>query len=251
MGSGQVHAGTVAGAALNPLIRFARPNSVEWETDLYPPSKFRNYFGHLDRIDRGPQAFEVFRDAPGVIEPHFHPIDQFQVFVRGADLALGKADCDPVAVHYTDGFSPYGPITWGDDGITFFNLRARADTGANWMPASREMLVRRAGRYMTAHCSVEETSAAGKEHDTWLIPPHEDGLLVFARVAGPGEELTDETAGGAGRFEFVLSGELVLEQEPGPFPAHSIVFVPAGMRLPRRRAGASGVHTLTMQSPFD
>jgi hypothetical protein len=182
-----------------------------------------------------------------VIEPHFHPIDQFQIFVRGTDLKLGKHVCEPVAVHYTDGYTPYGPITWGEGGMAFFNLRARADTGAHWMPGSREKLARRAGRSETVHCGLADPATAQGAEQQVLIAEHDDGLFAFGMVAGPGVELPEDVVGGAGRYELVLAGELELEDET--LPAHSLLFVSAGDRLPARRAGAAGAHVLTVQSP--
>jgi hypothetical protein len=105
-----------------------------------------DYIGNSHKNQRGPQAFLVELEKPGhIIKPHFHHVDQFQIVVDGGGT-LGKHELHPVTVHYTDSFTPYGPIVAGENGLKFFNFRPAADVGAEYMPGSRERLLRHAGR---------------------------------------------------------------------------------------------------------
>jgi hypothetical protein len=208
----------------------------------------RAFIGDKKQIHRGPQAFVNDFRQTHVIDPHFHMVDQFQIFVRGT-LRIGKQHLNAVTVHYTDAFTPYGPIVCDEGGMTFFNLRARADVDAHWMPESRERMVRRAGRHRVAECRLQETSDAGFAQQSVLVGPEDDGLCVLLTVAGPDKQLPDAVAGGAGRYELVLSGTLAVGSRT--LPAHSLLFAPAGERLPARRAGDAGVQLLTAQPPSD
>src|SRR5262245_45589452 len=114
------------------------------DSEAVPASAVANYIGDVARLDRGPQAFLVEIFGEYTIEPHFHEVDQFQIMVRGDSVRLGKHDASPVTVHYVDSYTPYGPIVCAEDGISFFNLRARGDLGAHYMPAEHDNLHRRA-----------------------------------------------------------------------------------------------------------
>jgi hypothetical protein len=106
-----------------------------------------SYLGETPRIEEatgvvsGPQAFLVAK-GPGVpvLRVHFHPVNQFQVFVRGGGK-LGGHEIQQWLVHYSDSLTPYGPILPGDRGVAFLTLRAEHDSGASYMPESRDELV--------------------------------------------------------------------------------------------------------------
>ncbi|MEX2626738.1 MAG: hypothetical protein WD225_07620 [Ilumatobacteraceae bacterium] len=66
------------------------------------------------RSSDGPQLFYSETLGPGATtRPHFHHVDQFQVFVEGRQR-LGSATVEPITVHDADAQTPYGPIA-GDD----------------------------------------------------------------------------------------------------------------------------------------
>src|SRR5436309_1317297 len=83
--------------------------------DLHPRNEgtktFRtDYFGSGKSLEETPQAFLVEVVLPGaVIHPHFHRVPQFQIVIAGGGR-IGKHPLEPVAVHYVDAFTPYGPI---------------------------------------------------------------------------------------------------------------------------------------------
>ena len=204
------------------------------------------YFGSNRAVQRGPQGFYVDFGPNFLIEPHFHRVDQFQIVVRGFG-SIGKHAMDPVTVHYTDGFTPYGPIVCGEEGMAFFNFRSHSDVGAYPMPASKDELERKAGRSRTEHtrCHLDGDNHTRMES---LIDLTDDGLAAYEHVVAPGANLPDEVVGGACRYQLVIDGSLVVDDQD--LPARSAIFASAGEVLSHRRAGAGGLHLLQVQLPY-
>jgi hypothetical protein len=204
------------------------------------------YFGSSAKVERGPQGFYVDFGPNFLIHPHFHRVDQFQIVVRGSGR-IGKHPMDPVTVHYTDGFTPYGPIVCSEEGMAFFNFRSHSDVGAYPMPKSKDELERKAGRTRTEHTRLH---LGGDRHTRMeaLIDLEDDGLAAFELVAAPGSNLADEVVGGACRYQLVLSGAMVVDERE--LPARSAVFASAGEVLSHRRAGPEGLHLLQVQLPY-
>lgn len=227
------------------MVVSVHPDEAKF-TQYSPAVAVVNYLGSNVEMSRGPQAFVVSCGPEYVIKPHFHPIDQFQVFFKGS-ATIGKHALDPVTVHYTDGFTPYGPITGGHEGFSFFNFRSRADVGALHMPESREQLARRAGRAITAQCRLALDAGVTSTRLETLIDPQADGLAVLELVAAADAVLPDEMVRGSGRYQFVLDGELV--QDGRALPVESCAFAGAGEVLTGRRAGSRGLHLLEVQLP--
>ncbi|MFM7781105.1 MAG: hypothetical protein ACKPB8_20485, partial [Alphaproteobacteria bacterium] len=99
---------------------------------------------------RPPQAFLVEQEPNAIVHPHFHFVDQFQVVVDGGGR-IGRHDVGPIMAHFAGACTGYGPITPGDDGLKYFTLRASADsTGAHFLPAARERMVKGPKRYVLA-----------------------------------------------------------------------------------------------------
>jgi hypothetical protein len=79
---------------------------------------FRSRFINDDNSGQveGATCYLIEQDPNTVIKAHFHQANQFQVIVSGGGR-LGKRDVAPVLVHYTDAYTPYGPINAGDAGL--------------------------------------------------------------------------------------------------------------------------------------
>src|SRR5690554_6860427 len=59
--------------------------------------------------ESAPQAFVArLGGSTGALPVHFHPVDQFQVFVKGQPR-FGRERVRPGVVHYVDAYQPYGP----------------------------------------------------------------------------------------------------------------------------------------------
>ncbi|MFC4950151.1 hypothetical protein [Pseudonocardia sp. GCM10023141] len=204
------------------------------------------YFGNSNVQQRGPQGFLVDIRTPGyVIKPHFHRVDQFQIAVDGG-ATIGAHDMDPVSVHYTDSFSPYGPIVVRDS-LKFFNFRSAADLGAQWMPGANDKRERKPGRNVVATAILGPEAEPATVRVRNMIDLHDDGLHVFEVSAGPDSVLFPDVAGGGGRFQIVLRGELHMDGEV--LPEMSCNFVAPGTALPERKAGPAGLQLLEAQLP--
>jgi len=203
-----------------------------------------DFFGNLHDPHAAPQAFLVRYDRDGTIRPHFHKVDQYQVVVEGGGT-LGKHSLSPVVVHYTDGFTPYGPIHAGAEGLSFFTLRVRPDVGAYFMPGSGDRMERKAGR--TFSVRVEANGHGGDATET-LRAPDASGLGAFRLRLAPGASATGPSPRESGGQYYVVAGGAVT-CEGRPLPRLSLVHVAPGDAAPRVTAGPEGADVLVLQYP--
>jgi hypothetical protein len=161
-----------------------------------------------------PQAFlvEMGSEAP-TLRVHYHPVDQFQIFVRGRGK-FGGHRVDRWAVHYADRFTPYGPLLSDDGGLSFLTLRAASNNGAFYMPDSQDEL---ASSLATVSGQPRRSStfalgqvAADTPSGTWTdVTVGDDGLrIVVGRIDGASAIALPEIHG-AGAYVIVMSGQLV------------------------------------------
>ena len=75
-----------------------------------------------------PTASFVEQRAQTAIPSHFHAVNQFQVLVEGQGT-LGTRAMHAWTVHYTNGFTGYGPLCAAAAAMAFFTLRNRHDAG--------------------------------------------------------------------------------------------------------------------------
>lgn len=198
--------------------------------------------------DGHPQAYLVMQPPNSVTRPHFHQTNQFQVFVDGSGR-VGKLRADPLTVQYAGANTPYGPIVAEDAGIHYFTLRQEWDSGAKYLPAKRDLLVKGRQRQVVGTAAPAAIPAAGTSEEV-LIAPEADGLLALALCLAPGTTATLPDAGdGGGQYHLVLAGSLQRDEEAlGPLslefasPDQGAVTVDAGpqglalllLRFPRR-----------------
>lgn len=103
-----------------------------------------DYFGSHTAVGDGPQAYLVRQESPE-LRAHFHEVDQFQVVLDGVGK-LGRDDARRGTLHYTDGFTTYGPIVTDPAvGLSYLTLRKTPTTGLNYMPEEREKRARERG----------------------------------------------------------------------------------------------------------
>ena len=187
--------------------------------------------GNEENDDGLPQGFLVMQPPWSVTPPHFHDHEQFQVVVEG-DGRIGRRSTRPLSVHYAAGHTPYGPIEAGENGLYYFTLRARWDSGAKYMPGSRDILkpVRRRHRLVndldlpdadelrsgsTDCIDVMDRDEDGVAASLYRIAPSSQATLACGTVAGGqyaivvGGSLTD-----AGRELGWLSGLYRYRREP-------------------------------------
>lgn len=191
----------------------------------------------------GPQCFYVESLTPSsTIRPHFHVVDQFQVFLEG-DGRLGSAPVEPVLVHYSDAYTPYGPIVAGPVGVRYMTLRTAGDPGGRPMPEARQERLRLGGRHITVRIPTD--APPGGFYD--LVAPHGDGLAVHVLDLGPGEARRAPSPSHGGRHILVVSGGLVLEGRI--HPRGSVVYGSPSDEPLEVVAAEEGLSLLVLQFP--
>lgn len=207
-----------------------------------------NYFGQRGTIDQNPQGFMVERPYPNaLINPHFHDVDQFQVVVGGSG-SIGKRPVKPIAFHYADAYTPYGPIKGDDGGLSFFTLRNCA-SGGHWaMPGNKQHMPGRAGRNVSQLFDTDISGLKENEIKTeHLIDPFDDGLQVKAYYLGPNAETDSIASDGGGQYHLVGSGFLLDGDKE--LPPNSLIRVERGEAAIHYKAGPEGASVLCMQYP--
>ena len=212
-----------------------------WRTDFIVAPK--------ERPDL-PQAF-LIESTPGRLLPtHFHEVDQFQVVVKGVGT-LAKHKLAARGVHFARGFTPYGPIRNGEEGIGFMTLRARRDprdaqflTDRRWrldeVPERKPWQFTQMPQFPEIEYGVTIHRIEGLKD--------ERGLEGWSVVMGPQAEAgLPAPAGSDGQFIVVLKGNLVYEQRErkGLTVIHLAPEEPA-LRL---RAGSEGLEAIVLNFP--
>jgi hypothetical protein len=197
-----------------------------------------------------PQAFLVEQDPGTVIEPHFHLENEFQVMVAGSG-SLGRHAVEPVSVHYAGAHTGYGPITAGSDGLHYFTLRARMDSGAQFLPGARDKMQRVPKRHLLGNplrpSHAPELSARREPEVVSILEPETDGIAAWMLRVPAGRASTPPVHPGGGRFLVVIGGMLELNGER--LPRLSTAFMSAEESVPPLRAGSDGLEVLVLQFP--
>ncbi len=240
----------------------ALKRSHAFSTPHGPGGHVRTYIGSnrfelkaqgLDSPPIGPMANLVEQEANSTVQPHFHGVDQFQVFVGGSGR-VGVHPTEPVTVHFAGPHSPYGPIVAGPQGIHYLTLRPSWDPGAQWMPESAPQLRSIPNRKQVAFTSEridlagETVSLKGALATQVMSPLDYNGAGVWSWRAGPGADLPAGDSGPQGEFWYVLTGALEVEGErlgPG-----ACVFRGRNDRQATLCAGPGGVEALQLRFPF-
>jgi redox-sensitive bicupin YhaK (pirin superfamily) len=197
-----------------------------------------------------PQAFLVEQDPGTVIEPHFHLENEFQVMVAG-NGSLGRHAVEPVSVHYAGAHTGYGPITAGSDGLHYFTLRSRMDSGAQFLPGARDKMQRIPKRHRLGNpvrpSQASELAARREPEVVTVLEPDTDGIAAWMLRIPAGRTSAAPVHPGGGRFLLVIGGLLELNGEP--LPRLSTAFVSADESVPPLRSGREGLEVLVLQFP--
>ena len=229
------------------VIKSRGTGEEHWRTDFL--GKPGNGGGILDE----PQAFLVEMHANETIVPHFHEVDQFQVFVAGGG-GLGRQAAGLLAVHYADHHTGYGPINAGPHGYSYFTLRAKSDPGAHYLhkPGYREALKPSAKRHGIAAgitLSTEPVLMDRKEVAVEKLMPEldgNDGLGASLIRMGPGATHTGPNPRATGgQYYLVVNGSLALGT--ASYSAWSTVFVPETDAPLALTSGPKGLEALILQ----
>lgn len=199
-----------------------------------------DYVGSFDQKSAGPQAYLV-RQSAAVLGAHFHEVDQFQVVVSGRG-ALGREPAKRGLVHYTDAYTPYGPIEADTDGgLEYFTLRREATIGANFMPDARE----KRGAAPTDHFTVSVPQPSRGDRGLVELKRSSRGAAAFA-VSAVADAVIEFPAAERDRdgYAVIFAGTLVVAGDT--CPAGSVVAFSALAEFAGASAGDHGVELVLM-----
>ena len=204
-----------------------------------------------DAMAGQPMAYLVEQAPEAVVAPHFHEVDQFQLFVGGAGR-IGTHDLSGMVVHYAGAFSPYGPIAAGPQGVDYVTLRRDWDKGAQWMPGAAQVLRELRGRRHRAHTSAPLDLTAGDLTAGLLVTEimNEQTHGASARLcrAAGGLAMQADPAGTAGMFWYLLAGSVSAAQgaEQGP---RACLYFPSAQGSCPVQIGSAGAQFLELRFP--
>lgn len=224
------------------------------------PQTWRSDF--TERKPGIPQLLLVEQPLPGSsVLAHYHSVDQFQVFMDGTGK-LGRHEIRPISIHYTNGYTGYGPIVAGPSGVSYYVLRPEFDqlvTGQYLhVPGLREKLKRHPGRKRSI--VVEGIGIKSIEELTKLRTPaiervidsefdkHDPGMFADVLSMGPGVTYTgpDPQTGGGQAF-LVVQGSMLCDGTL--FRERSALAQTREERPVTMRSGETGVQILVLQYP--
>ena len=201
----------------------------------------------------GPQAFLVEQSPNWTLPTHFHLRNQFQVFIAGGG-SLGKHPVEPVTIHYASAHSGYGPLQSGDQGISYFTLRAHNDVGAWYLPEAREQLNTRIKKQQAHATPRTRIDLAGLQALTApsteaLIEPDASGMAVWLMRLPPRTTATPPPglATSGGRFYVVSMGAIQVAE--ALMTGWAAVFVSSEEALDLT-AGPEGAEVFVLQYPL-
>jgi hypothetical protein len=215
-----------------------------------PEGQFRivDIIGRNGQLAPGPQCFLTETRSMGMtVRPHFHKVEQFQVFVGGSGYFGKKAIPEPTLIHYADRFTPYGPIKPDGVGFQYMTLRLKADPGPRPMPAARSEKTEPTGRSLTCECRTMELPITESAR-TDLIANQTDGLTVRLLKCPANQEIAGvNPTDNPGQYYIVIDGAVI--RDGREFPRLSTFFVKPGDEGPNFVAGHDGVALLLAAFP--
>jgi uncharacterized protein YjbI with pentapeptide repeats len=199
-----------------------------------------------------PMASFVEQLAHTIIPTHFHAVNQFQVVVEGQGT-LGKRAVHPWTVHYTNGFTGYGPLGAAAAGMAFFTLRNRWDAGgARYFPAGQSFMQPAPKRHHLVGPLVLSSMAAlhSRQHATCdpVLAQEDDGLATWFLRLGPNmRTYAPDPAQGGGQYLLVAGG--TLHHDGAMWPRLSCLYVSPDTGPFVLQGGAEGLEILLLQFP--
>lgn len=197
-----------------------------------------------------PTIFLIEQEPNVTLGAHFHKENQFQLFVHGTGR-IGNHPISPGTIHYAGSHTGYGPLVAGAEGLHYFTIRPKLETGAYFLPAKEHMRPgpKRGGNAGPVEMLPAET-LAGTRTTTRddLIAMAPDGLGVTAFTVAPNDIITYQRSPAAeGVFIVVLNGELAFED--GVLGKWESMFVQRTDSFPSLRATQSGSQVVCLSVP--
>ncbi len=214
------------------------------------------YFGIMGggKVLPEPQAFLIEMTENDTILPHFHEVDQFQVFVSGSGK-VGRSDVMvPLTVHYADRYTGYGPIDAGPQGYSYFTLRAHTDSGPVYLhkPGYREKLQPSRKRHFSAQVALSTEPVLKHRKDvsieavTEQTQKYDDGLQAELIRAGASMSFAGpDPRESGGQYYLVVNGSLTHKDQN--FEKWSVIFAEPTDAAVAFSGGPNGCEVLLMQ----
>lgn len=190
----------------NPRIQRSLPNGhFAWRSDFIKRPEDKG-------IDT-PMAFLAEGTAHRVLRVHFHVVDQFQVMYKGSG-SMGRHPVGFGAVHFSRAYTPYGPISYSDQGLGFITLRAHRDPGAQYLPESREVLEKAPNRKPWQVTAVPDFDLDPGQRGVAMkaldAVKDDRGLAAYAVKMNAGAKAYAPTPSkGDGQYVLVMKGSIV------------------------------------------
>jgi hypothetical protein len=202
------------GVAMPMITVFRSPN--EASTYEYPDNgvlRF-DYFAKSSGLEFGPEAFIADNPAGKVVRAHYHAIDQFQVFFGDGNATYKNTEIPRVLLHYTDGYTTYGPAEAVNSRLKFFTLRATRSGFVGFMPEAREQLPKATGRRRHEILDVQPwlDKPLPATHTATVDSVFEESpnaMAVYFINAGPEAEIEMPATHDPGSYCVVLEGDLI------------------------------------------
>ena len=217
------------------------PAGHHWRTNFLAPP---------EGVKEGPVAFLAQGTPRRVTRPHFHEVDQFQIIVLGNGV-LGKHPVTTHAVHFSRGYTPYGPIIGGSLGIGFLTLRAQWDPGAQYLSESGDKLRQMPDRkpwQVTEAPRFSSDAANDCSMHAFTQIRDDQGLAAYALSLKPKATATapDPSASG-GQYIIVTKGNLIYQDKD--YKSISIAFLKPDEAPMKLVAGGEGLEALILHYP--
>jgi rubredoxin len=197
-----------------------------------------------------PHAFLAERTANGIIRPHYHDVDQFQIVVTGGGT-FGKHELAMHTVHFARAYTPYGPIIADQRGLGFLTLRKIRAEGFFALATKKEELKRIPNRkpWQKSEQPVFEGVDAVTLHPFSHIRD-ENGLAAYSLKLKPNAKAaTPDASRSDGQYLIITKGSLNYDGKE--HKAITIVFVRPDEKPFQMVAGAEGLEALVLNFPRD
>jgi hypothetical protein len=206
-------------------------------------------------VEDRPHVFLVEMDPGGRIRPHFHQVDQFQVFVAGSG-SLGRNAVPLISLHYADHHTAYGPIEAGPFGLSLFTIRAKCDTGSIYVdkPGYKELLKPTKKRYVLKE-NIGLSTEPVLQHRSVVVVENllegvdvSDGLGAFILRAGAGMKTAGpDPSNSGGHCYLVVNGSL--QFDGASYPVSSIIHAASADAPLEIIAGPQGLEMIMFSFP--
>jgi rubredoxin len=200
----------------------------------------------------GPVAFLAESTPKRVLRSHFHECDQFQIIALGGGT-LAKHKLAFGGVHFSRAFTPYGPITNGDQGIGFITLRTKRDpgAGAQFVPDSSEKLKAIKNRDPWQVTEMPKFQALKNGEDSTVMPfeqmKDDRGLAGYAVTVRANTRIAAPAPSPDGQYIIVTKGSLFDEGKEKK--GLSVIWVGGGEKPFQLQAGAEGLEAVVLNFP--